>query len=356
MTKLNNFKSFYSSSSSLSIKLDKNKHNHFQYISRDNIIYLYPTYFDNDKITGEIELNLNNNKSLILESLTINLIGILQNQNPKISDIIFQDSNQILGKESHQNIISKITKFTFSFNPKSKPYETYIGSSTQIKYIINAIANINMDDNFSKIEKNIEICCLKPASKKIFDEYYLNKDNNKSLNVNIGIENVIHVNIKLIKTKYCLDDVIVGKMKIVKSELQLNGIFLEIKREEKINTGNVNIANCEDLARYELVEGYPETGDEIHFRYYLNGVKNLTPSYNNQSNNNDKDKENKFEVRYFLAFEFNDTKGYQFFKNIEISIYRMNLNNLTLKDDKKDNKENKDEEKFISVKNQLKNK
>ena len=72
-----------------------------------------------------------------------------------------------------------------------------------------------MDDNFSKIEKKIEICCLKPALKKIYGDYYLNKDNNNSLSVNIGIENVILVNIKLLKTKYCLDDEIVGKMKIV---------------------------------------------------------------------------------------------------------------------------------------------
>ncbi len=34
----------------------------------------------------------------------------------------------------------------------------------------------------------------------------------------------------------------------------------------------------------------------------------------------------------------------------------MNLNNLALKDDKKNNTENKDEEKFISIKKQLKNK
>ena len=353
---MNYLKSFYTSSPSISIKLDKNNHNYFQYISKDNIIYSLPTYFDNDKISGEIELNLNNNKSIILDSLTIYLIGILQNQNSKISDIIFQENLQILGHENPQNIISKITKYNFSFKPKNKPYETYMGNSTQIKYFINAIANINMDDNFSKIEKKIEICCLKPASKKVCDDYYLNKDLNKSLNVNIGIENVIHVNIKLLKTKYCLDDVIVGKMKIVKSELQLTGIFLEIKREEKINVGNTNLANCEDLARYELVEGYPESGDEIHFRYYLNGVKNLTPSYKNENNNDDRDKENKLEVRYFLAFEFNDNKGYQFFKNIEITIYRMNLNNLNLKDDKKESKENNDEGKFISIKKELKSK
>ena len=68
---MNYLKSFYISSSSISIQLDKNNHNYFQYISKDNIIYSYPTYFDNDKISAEIELNLNNNKSIMLDSLTI---------------------------------------------------------------------------------------------------------------------------------------------------------------------------------------------------------------------------------------------------------------------------------------------
>ena len=143
---------------------------------------------------------------------------------------------------------------------------------------------------------------------------------------------------------------IAGKIKIVKSELKLNGIFLEIKKEEKIYLENKESVNTENMARYELAEGFPEEGDEIYFRYYLTGVKNLTPSYKNNN-----DEKNKFEVKYFLTFEFNDDTGYQFFKNIEITIYRMNLTNILPKGEDKNEKENTGE-KFISIKSQLKNK
>lgn len=348
-------KSFYSSSPVISIKLDKNNHNCFQYISNDNKIFSFPTYYDKDKITGNIELKLNNNKSLILESLTIKIIGVLEVQKAKISENIFEDSIPIIVHENPQNIINEITNFNFSFEPKSKPYETYISNFFNIKYYLIVNSNIKIDDINSTLENKVDICCLKPATKKICDEFYLNKDNNKQLNINIGVEKVIHVNIKLFKTNYCLDDIIVGKIKIVKSELQLNSIFLEIKKEEKINIGNTNLANCQNLAKYELVEGYPEEGDEIYFRYYLNAVKNLTPSYNNKNEKEDKnenEKDKKFEVRYFLTFEFNDNTGYQFFKNIEIGIYRINVNNVIIKSDKK---EDMKEDKFISIKNQLKN-
>ena len=343
---MNYLKSFYTyspSSPSVSIKLEPNNHKKYKYITKDNIVLSYPTYYDKDKITGNIELKLNNNKSILIESLNIYLLGILQNNNGKISDKFFEDRIQIFGPDNPTTLISEINNFNFSFEPKNKPYETYIGDSIQVKYILTVIGTIKINENSSEINNNIEICCLKPATKKICDEYYLNKDQNANLNINIGIENVIHVNIKLFKTKYCLDDVIVGKIKIVKSELQLNNVFLEIKREEKINIDDINIANCQDLAKYELVEGYPEAGDEMYFRYYLNGVKNLGPSYNNT----DDDKDKKYQVRYFLAFEFNDDKGYQFFKNIEIGIYRMYLDDIV----KQNGKENKDE--FLSVKNQL---
>ena len=344
---MNYIKSLISSSPSISIRLDKNSHNFFQYITKTRL-FLYPTYFDNDKITGTIQLKLNNNKSILIESLSIYLIGVLQNQKSNIYENIFEDIVIISPKGTPQIIINEISNFNFEFEPKRKPYETYIGQSNQIKYFLNVVADIVIEGKSSKIENKLDICCLKPASKKICDEIYLNKDINKALKVNIGVENVIHINIELLKTKYCLDDVITGKIKIVKSKIQLNSINLVIKREEKINIGEINLADCQDLAKYELLEGLPEENDIIYFRYYLNGVKNLTPSYNNID---EKDKTKKFEVRHFLSFEFNDNNGYQFFKNIEFEIIRMNLNNI-ITDEKKDEKESK--EKFISLKNSFK--
>ncbi len=346
---MNYFKSFYTYSPSVSIKLEPNNHKKFKYITKDNIIQSFPTYYDKDKISGNIELKLNNNNSILIESLNLYLLGIFQNNNAKISDKIFDDHIQIIGPYNPETIISEINNFNFVFEPKSKPYETYIGDSIQIRYVLTVIAKIKINNNSQEINNQVGICCLKPATKKIYEEYYLNKDNNKNLNINIGVENVIHVNIKLFKTKYCLDDVIVGKIKINKSEIQLNNIFLEIKREEKTITGDTNLSNIQNLAKYELVEGYPETGDEIYFRYYLNGVKNLGPSYNN--NKDDKDK--KYEVKYYVSFEFNDAQGYQFFKNIEIGILRMYLDNILNQNEEnnKNNIENKNE--FLSVKKQL---
>lgn len=344
---MNYLKSLYESSPSVSIKLEPNNNKCFKYISKDNKRISYPTYYDNDMISGIIVLNLNSNKSTIINSIKIYLIGILQNKN--ISEKIYEEILPILeGNNNPQTLINEITNFNFCFKESIKPYESYFGENIQIKYYLKVIINTQKEDNSNEtIENQIYICCLKPITNSICEDYFLNKNNNKEININIGIENIIHVRINLLKTKYCLDDEIIGKIKIVKSEITLNNIFLDIKREEKINIKNLNLAYCQDLEKFELMEGIPEEGDEMCFRYYLNGVKNLSPSYYNTD-----EKEKKFEVRYFLTFEFNDNKGHQFFKNVEIEIYRMNLKNLILDNNNKENKQKA----FISIKNKLNDK
>lgn len=53
------------------------------------------------------------------------------------------------------------------------------------------------------------------------------------------------------------------------------------------------MAYCQDLAKFELMEGIPEEGDEMFFRFYLNGVKNLSPSY---YNTDEKEKNMKLDI------------------------------------------------------------
>lgn len=221
---MNYLKSLYESSPSVSIKLEPNNCKCFKYISKDNKIISYPTYYDNDKISGLIELKLNSNKSTIIDSIKILLIGIIQNKN--ISEKIYEEILPILEANSSQTLINEITNFNFCFKQSFKPYESYFGECIQIKYYLKVIVNTKKEDfSTETIENHLEICCLKPISKNICEDYFLNKNNNKEININIGIENVIHVKINLLKSKYCLDDEIIGKITIVKSETTLNNIF-----------------------------------------------------------------------------------------------------------------------------------
>ena len=333
-------KFFYSSPPSIEINLKSNGHKSYKYITKDNKIIEYPTFYDNDEISGNIILKLNNTKSLIYEYVSINICGILtiDSQNSKIKTEIYKECQELTGKKSPNIITNEITNFSFNFTPKIKPYETYIGSLLQIRYYINAIIKTNNTNSPPLIEKQIEIVCLKLPKKEICDKIYLKEKNKEKKEINIGVENVIHVRINLLKTKFFLDDVIIGKVKIIKSEIELNSIFLTIKREEKYyQLDDIKVKN-EDLSNYEIAEGFIEQGDELCFKYFLKNIKNLTPSYDYKNDNN-----NKISVKYYLCFCFNDDQGYQFFKHIEIDIYRMNISDI-----------DKEEAKFISIRNLMK--
>ena len=333
-------KFFYSSPPSIEINLKSNGHKSYKYITKDNKIIEYPTFYDNDEISGNIILKLNNTKSLIYEYVSINICGILtiDSQNSKIKTEIYKECQELTGKKSPNIITNEITNFSFNFTPKIKPYETYKGSLLQIRYYINAIIKTNNTNSPPLIEKQIEIVCLKLPKKEICDKIYLKEKNKEKKEINIGVENVIHVRINLLKTKFFLDDVIIGKIKIIKSEIELNSIFLTIKREEKYyQLDDIKVKN-EDLSNYEIAEGFIEQGDELCFKYFLKNIKNLTPSYDYKNDNN-----NKISVKYYLCFCFNDDQGYQFFKHIEIDIYRMNVSDI-----------DKEEAKFISIRNLMK--
>lgn len=350
---MNYLKSFLTSSPSIIINLDPNHHNLFTQLDEKTkkIIYL-ATFFDSDKISGKVLLKLNSSKILHPIEFSINLIGIIENMNyPNLSNIFFKEKFLIKKPEIIKN---EISQYDFLFPSKTKPYESYKGKFFNIKYFLKATLlikdNKSNNENNSKsncIENSVEICCIKPIAKEVLSDY-LNKEINKPLEVNIGVENIIHIKINLMKTKFFLDDIIIGKILIVKSKIQITNCFMTIKKEEKINIGNTSITKEYNLANFELIEGLPETKDEIFIRYYLNGVKNLTPTY--------EDIEGKYSVKYFLGFEFHDNSNYDFFKNIVIDIYRMNVKDIKENiSGSHDDNDNYDYNKFISIKKALKN-
>ena len=333
-------KFLYSSPPSSVINIDPKKHKSYKYITKDNKIKEYITFYDTDEISGNIELKLNNTKSLIYELASINLYGVLMIDSPntKLRTEIYKESKDLTENKSLSIITNEITNFRFNFTPKVKPYETYIGNLIQIKYYLKASIKTTGTNAPLFIEKEIEIACLKPEKKATCDKISINKSELNKKEINIGVENIIHVRISLLKTKFFLDDVIVGKIKIIKSEIELNNIFLTIKKEEKYFQLDDVMVNNEDISNYEIAEGFFEQRDEICFKYFLRNIKNLSPSYDYKEDN-----KNKISVKYYLCFCFNDDQGYQFFKHIEIDIYRMNITNMT-----------KEDKKFISSKSLMK--
>ena len=110
------------------------------------------------------------------------------------------------------------------------------------------------------------------------------------------------------KNNYFLRDIIIGKVIFVNVNIIIKTMFIQIIRKENLNFNNEFSSETIVLNNYEIMDDNIEKNNEILFRFYLNGIKNLTPNYENI--------DKKIKIEYFLNIEIIDVNNNRFFKNV----------------------------------------
>ena len=330
----------------------------------------FQTFYSTDPIKGSIQITLNNNSNKVHHSgIKIELIGEIDIHinNEESNNINNNQFNRFLylskNLSSQGYLNNKINNFDFEFKAMEKPYDSYVGKIFSIKYFL----LVTIDIGFSLIKKEKEICvfnCDKNLKKT--NELFTN-DNNK-IKVEIGVESLLHVCFELDRKNYHLKDVISGKVTFKKINLELENMSLKLLKIESL-FGQQDEA--ESLGFYEIMEGTPSsTDDVIYFIMYLKAFNNLSQSIKNEMNNN-------INVSYYLNLEICDTENRNFFKKIEINLFRLpeeyynkmrqnilegkknnlfSISNINIKEQKnsyKNNKKNKIKNLFSNIKNPL---
>ena len=330
----------------------------------------FQTFYSTDPIKGSIQITLNNNSNKVHHSgIKIELIGEIDIHinNEESNNINNNQFNRFLylskNLSSQGYLNNKINNFDFEFKAMEKPYDSYVGKKFSIKYFL----LVTIDMGFSLIKKEKEICvfnCDKNLKKT--NELFTN-DNNK-IKVEIGVESLLHVCFELDRKNYHLKDVISGKVTFKKINLELENMSLKLLKIESL-FGQQDEA--ESLGFYEIMEGTPSsTDDVIYFKMYLKAFNNLSQSIKNEMNNN-------INVSYYLNLEICDTENRNFFKKIEINLFRLpeeyynkmrqnilegkknnlfSISNININEQKnsyKNNKKNKIKNLFSNIKNPL---
>ena len=289
---------------SININLNKNSHKKFKI--NNNIEF--PVYFLNDKISGEILIELNQNKFLEHKGIKINLIGIIQKQN----EILNKFYDDYLNLTSNEKINNEITKINFNFLIKKNiEYESFYGTFIKIKYFL--LVTIFLENNKNLSNKK-EIVILKPI---LIEDY--KKLTNSSIKINFGVENLINVILEINKTNFFLRDIIFGRIIFVDLNVIIKTMFIQIIRKENLNFNNEFSSETIVLNTFEIMDDNTEKNSEIPIRFYLNGIKNLTPNYENI--------DRKIKIEYFLNIEIIDVNNNRFYKKIEIKLTRLNKMN-----------------------------
>ena len=121
------------------------------------------------------------------------------------------------------------------------------------------------------------------------------------------------------KNNYFLRDIIIGRIIFVNVNIIIKTMFIQIIRKENLNFNNEFSSETIVLNNYEIMDDNIEKNNEILFRFYLNGIKNLTPNYENI--------DRKIKIEYFLNIEIIDVNNNRFYKKIEIKLTRLNKMN-----------------------------
>ncbi|MCI29011.1 vacuolar protein sorting-associated protein 26A-like, partial [Trifolium medium] len=77
------------------------------------------------------------------------------------------------------------------------------------------------------------------------------------MQMEVGIEDCLHIEFEYSKSKYHLKDVVIGKIYFVLVRIKLKNMELEIRRRESTGSGTNMYVETETLAKFELMDGVP---------------------------------------------------------------------------------------------------
>ena len=277
-----------------------------------------PTFYGSEPIKGSVQISLNNNSSRLNHSgIKIELIGEIdihanenEEENNNINNNQFNRFLSLTNNLSSQGVLNRDNNiYDFEFKSIEKQYDSYRGKKFSIKYLL----LVTIETGLSSIKKEKEICIFNcDKNLKRINELFIN-DKNK-IKVEIGVESLLHLCFELDRKNYHLKDTITGRVSFKKINLELENMSLRIIKIESLFGKEGEI---EPLGLYEIMEGSPtSTEDIIYFKMYLKGFNNISQTIKNEMNNN-------IRVSYYLCLEICDSENRNFFKKIEINLFRL---------------------------------
>lgn len=160
--------------------------------------------------------------------------------------------------------------------------------------------------------------------------YRIPPEINDSIKMEVGIEDCLHIEFEYSKSKYFIANiryhlrgVIVGKIDFLLVRIKIKNMELSIIRRESTGSGTSQYNESETITKFEIMDGAPVRGESIPIRLFLSGF-DLTPTF--------RDINKKFSTRYYLNLVLIDEENRRYFKQQEITIYRVKgFNNFNLR-------------------------
>ncbi|KAI8901129.1 vacuolar protein sorting-associated protein 26-domain-containing protein [Globomyces pollinis-pini] len=267
----------------------------------------HPVYFDGESVTGKVQIRLKDGKRLEHQGIRIEFIGEIQLFHDRGNHHAFLSLAQDLAVTGE---LRSSSTYDFDFKNVEKQFESYHGINVKLRYLI----RVTIARRLSAIvfDKEIWVHSYKSA-----------ENENESIKMEVGIEDCLHIEFEYNKSRYHLRDVIVGKIYFLLVRIKIKNMELSIIKRESTGGGASQYNESETITKFEIMDGAPVRGETIPIRLPLGGF-DLTPTY--------RDVNKKFSTRYYLNLVLVDEENRRYFKQQEITIYRITDDSPELKE------------------------
>ncbi|XP_039059468.1 vacuolar protein sorting-associated protein 26A-like [Hibiscus syriacus] len=252
-----------------------------------------------ENIVGEVVIEPIHGKKVEHNGVKIELLGQIELYFDRGN---FYDFTSLVRELDVPGELYERKTYPFEFSTVEMPHESYNGVNVRLRYVLKVTVSRNYVRNIVEYQDFVVRNYTPPPSI------------NNSIKMEVGIEDCLHIEFEYSKSKYHLKDVIIGKIYFLLVRIKLKNMELEIRRRESTGSGPNTYVETETLAKFELMDGAPVRGESIPIRLFLSPYE-LTPTYRNINN--------KFSVKYYLNLVLVDEEDRRYFKQQEITMYRI---------------------------------
>lgn len=265
----------------------------------DETLYLFTGA---DTVAGEVSIDLKG-KKLDHIGIKIELIGHIELLYDRGNPYEFTMLVQELESQGDSPLLANKT-YPFEFANVDKQYETYCGNNVRLRYFLRVKVSRQYSANILK-ELTFAVQNIEP-----------DPEINQGIKMEVGIEDCLHIEFEYNKSKYHLQDVVIGKIYFLLVRIKIKHMELVVLKRESTGQGPNTYNESATITKFEIMDGAPVRGESIPVRLFLSPY-DLGPTF--------KGVHNRFSVKYLLNLVLVDEEDRRYFKQHEITLYRKNL-------------------------------
>jgi vacuolar protein sorting-associated protein 26 len=257
-----------------------------------------PVFASGDALSGEVVVTPPPGRKVEHGGIRVELLGQMELYGDRGSSSDFLSLARELEPPGE---ITEASHLPFDFGVPELQYESYLGINAKVRYLLRVTVTKQYQSN---VVRSFRFLVHNPS---------FEPELNRSIKMDVGIEDCLHIEFEYEKSAFHLTDVVVGRIYFILTRIKIKTMELEIRRRETTGSGANTMNESETIAKYEVMDGSPVRGEIIPVRLHLAPYE-LTPTHNNVNN--------KFSVRYNLNLVLVDEEDRRYFKQQEILLYR----------------------------------